>query len=139
MWPSNFLLGGNLGCKLFIKNITRINSSDGSKSKIFFLFQLIYMCQNKGKTMYNDEFNAFEHGMVLEKVRLEYQNSFETLYNESKSEISLPEDVLKALVLTKEIFGNCSANELPSSNGEINFKNCPSCIFNILHLPLCLI
>ena len=57
------------------------NSRDGNMKlqKLLFFSQLIYMCQNKGKTMYNDEFNAFEHGMVLESVRLEYQNSFSTL------------------------------------------------------------
>ena len=63
------------------------NSRDGNMKlqKLLFFSQLIYMCKNKGKTMYNDEFNAFEHGMVLESVRLEYQNSFNTLYNESIS------------------------------------------------------
>ena len=50
--------------------------------------------------------------MVLETVRLEYQNNFNDLYRESKSTVNIPEDVEKALILTKEIFGNCSANDL---------------------------
>lgn len=101
------------------------NSRDGNMKlqKLLFFSQLIYMCQNKGKTMYNDEFNAFEHGMVLESVRLEYQNSFNTLYNESKNDITLPEDILKALVLTKEIFGNCSANELSDMSHQFKAWN----------------
>ena len=101
------------------------NSRDGNMKlqKLLFFSQLIYMCQNKGKTMYNDEFNAFEHGMVLESVRLEYQNSFNTLYNESKNDINLPEDILKALVLTKEIFGNCSANELSDMSHQFKAWN----------------
>ena len=101
------------------------NSRDGNMKlqKLLFFSQLIYMCQNKGKTMYNDEFNAFEYGMVLESVRLEYQNNFDALYIESKNDINLPEDILQALVLTKEIFGNCSANELSDMSHQFKAWN----------------
>ena len=101
------------------------NSRDGNMKlqKLLFFSQLIYMCQNKGKTMYNDEFNAFEHGMVLETVRLEYQNNFNGLYKESKSTINIPEDVEKALILTKEIFGNCSENDLSDMSHQFKAWN----------------
>ena len=100
------------------------NSRDGNMKlqKLLFFSQIIYMCQNDGKTMY-DEFNAFEHGMVLESVRLEYQNNYNVLYNESKNQINLSEDILKALVLTKEIFGNCSANELSDLSHQFKSWN----------------
>lgn len=101
------------------------NSRDGNMKlqKLLFFSQIIYMCQNDGKTMYDDEFNAFEHGMVLESVRLEYQNNYNVLYNESKNQINLSEDILKALVLTKEIFGNCSANELSDLSHQFKSWN----------------
>lgn len=101
------------------------NSRDGNMKlqKLLFFSQLIYMCQNKGKTMYDDEFNAFEHGMVLEDVRLEYQNNFNTLYNESQNEITIPEDILEALKLTKIIFGNCTANELSDMSHQFKAWN----------------
>lgn len=101
------------------------NSRDGNMKlqKLLFFSQLIYMCQNKGKTMYKEEFNAFEHGMVLEEVRLTYQNNYELLIQESNSDIKLPEDVEKALILTKEIFGKCSANELSDMSHQFKAWN----------------
>lgn len=101
------------------------NSRDGNMKlqKLLFFSQLIYMCRNKGKTMYKEEFNAFEHGMVLETVRLTYQNSYELLVHESNSDIELPEDIEKALILTKEIFGKCSANELSDMSHQFKAWN----------------
>lgn len=101
------------------------NSRDGNMKlqKLLFFSQLIYMCQNKGKTMYKEEFNAFEHGMVLETVRLTYQNNYEMLCNNSNLADELPEDVEKALVLTKEIFGKCSANELSDMSHQFKAWN----------------
>lgn len=101
------------------------NSRDGNMKlqKLLFFSQLIYMCQNNGNTMYEDEFNAFEYGMVLETVRLEYQNDFNTLHQESKLDITLPEDVMRALILTKKIFGKCSANELSDMSHQFKSWN----------------
>lgn len=101
------------------------NSFDGNMKlqKLLFFSQLIYMCQNDGKPMFDDEFNAFEHGMVLEKVRKEYQNNYINLYNSCKNAIALPKDVLKALILTKEIFGDCNANELSEMSHEFEAWN----------------
>lgn len=101
------------------------NSLDGNMKlqKLLFFSQLIYMCQNNGKPMYDDEFNAFEHGMVLEQVRKEYQNNYTTLRESSKQDVVLPEQVLKALILTKEIFGNCNANELSDMSHQFESWN----------------
>ena len=43
------------------------NKKDGNikLQKLLFFSQLIYMAKNEGKTMFDDEFCAFEHGMVL--------------------------------------------------------------------------
>ena len=88
--------------------------------KLLFFSQLIYMCKNNGKLMYEEEFNAFENGMVLEKVRKEYLNSYNKLKNESKDELELPAAILETLNITKEIFGKCSAEELSEMSHEFD-------------------
>lgn len=101
------------------------NSFDGNMKlqKLLFFSQLIYMCENNGKTMYDDEFNAFEHGMVLDNVRKEYQNNYTTLAKCNTKTSNIPETVLNALILTKEIFGNCSAKELSEMSHEFKSWN----------------
>ena len=88
--------------------------------KLLFFSQLIYMCKNNGKLMYKEKFNAFENGMVLEKVRKEYLNSYSELKIESQDELELPTDIIEALKLTKEIFGKCSAEELSEMSHEFD-------------------
>lgn len=86
--------------------------------KLLFFSQLIYMCKNNGKLMYNEKFNAFENGMVLEKVRKEYLKSYSNLKLEAQEKLELPSDILEALNLTKKIFGKCSAEELSEMSHE---------------------
>jgi len=88
--------------------------------KLLFFSQLIYMCKNNGKTMYKEEFNAFENGMVLEKVRKEYLKSYNQLKLESKDEIQLPIEIIEVLNITKEIFGQCSADELSEMSHQFD-------------------
>lgn len=88
--------------------------------KLLFFSQLIFMCKNDGKTMYKDQFNAFENGMVLEKVRKNYLEDYKTLKEESEGKIELPDNVLEALNLTKEIFGGCSADELSEMSHQFD-------------------
>ena len=88
--------------------------------KLLFFSQLIFMCKNNGKTMYKDQFNAFENGMVLEKIRKDYLEDYNTLKEEAKENIELPENVLEALILTKEIFGSCSADELSEMSHQFD-------------------
>ena len=78
------------------------------------------MCKNNGKTMYKEEFNAFENGMVLEKVRKEYLKSYNQLKLESKDEIQLPIEIIEVLNITKEIFGQCSADELSEMSHQFD-------------------
>lgn len=101
------------------------NSEEGNTKlqKLLFFSQLIYMCKNNGNTMYEEKFNAFKNGMVLEKVRKEYKNNTFTLINESTEQIDLPENVIKALELTKNIFGNCTAKELSDMSHELDAWN----------------
>lgn len=101
--------------KWFIKQNSLDNSLDGNMKlqKLLFFAQLIYMAKNDGKTMFDNKFYAFEHGMVLEDIRLEYKKNYFDLYNQANMEnITLPEDVEEAVILTKNIFGDSSAQEL---------------------------
>lgn len=80
--------------------------------KLLFFAQLIYMCKNNGETMYNERFSAFDNGMVLEPIRQEYSKNYRELKRDSKNTIILPEKVKEALVITEDIFGKCTADEL---------------------------
>lgn len=80
--------------------------------KLLFFSQLIYMCKNNGETMYQERFSAFDNGMVLEPVRQEYLRNYTELKKNSLIKTELPEKVIEALIITEEIFGQCSADEL---------------------------
>ncbi len=101
------------------------NSFSGNTKlqKLLFFAQLIYMYQNNNETMYNQEFNAFEHGMVLEDVRQEYCSNFNKLNLESKEYIQLPEDIEKSLKLTRDIFGSYSPDELSEMSHQFKAWN----------------
>ncbi len=102
--------------KWFIQNGLDNPSNTGKGNmklqKLLFFSQLIYMCKNNGNTMYDEKFSAFENGMVLEPVRQIYRKNYYELEKESKQMLELPEKVEKTLKITKEIFGQCSADEL---------------------------
>ena len=80
--------------------------------KLLFFSQLIYMCKNNGQTMYDEKFSAFDNGMVLEPVRQEYYRNYKVLKEESTQNIVMPEKVEEALIITEDIFGKCTAEEL---------------------------
>lgn len=113
--------------KWFIKEnlISPENTIQGNTKlqKLLFFSQLIYMAKNDKRTMYDDKFCAFENGMVLEKVRLEYRNNYNELYNSTQEMLEFPENVQEALNLTKEIFGDCSAEELSELTHEFDVWN----------------
>ena len=88
--------------------------------KLLFFSQLIYMCKNNGKLMYKEQFNAFVNGMVLEKVRKEYLKSYNQLKLEAQDEIQLPDEIIETLNITKEIFGQCSADELSEMSHQFD-------------------
>lgn len=92
--------------------------------KLLFFSQLIYMAKNNGKTMFDEEFYAFEHGMVLENVRKTYQNYYKDISKQSKEQnMNFSEDIIETLILTKEIFGECSAKELSELSHEFDAWN----------------
>ena len=79
------------------------NTQDGNTKmqKLLFFSQLIYMCKNNENTMFDDEFLAFKNGMVLNDVRMQYRNRYNTLKEKSKEEIKLPKEIEESLELTK--------------------------------------
>lgn len=87
--------------------------------KLLFFAQMIYMCKNDGETMFEEEFNAFKHGMVLQDVLWKYQDNFEILEEESKEMIEIPIDIEEILIATKEIFGKCTPEELSKMTHEL--------------------
>lgn len=80
--------------------------------KLMFFSQLIYMCKNNGETMYQEMFSAFDNGMVLEPIRQEYLKNYKKLKEESSRTVFIPKEVKEALIITEDIFGKCTADEL---------------------------
>lgn len=109
--------------KWFInQNIEGIdNSKDGNMKlqKLLFFAQIMYMCRNNGSTMFDEEFNAFKHGMVLQNVLWKYQDSYKELEEESKELSDIPDDIEKILIATKDIFGSCTPEELSQMTHEL--------------------
>lgn len=104
------------------QNITGIdNSKNGNMKlqKLIFFAQMMYMAKNDGNTMFDDEFNAFKHGMVLQNVLWKYQNDYSNLKEESKEIIEFPKEIEEILEMTKEIFGNCTPDELSNMTHEL--------------------
>lgn len=95
-----------------VDNPTNTRKGNMKLQKLLFFSQLIYMCKNNGKTMYDEEFSAFENGMVLEPVRKQYKSNYKELEKQAGKKQELPEKVEEALEITNEIFGQCSADEL---------------------------
>lgn len=102
--------------------------------KLLFFAQLISLAKN-GKLLFEENFCAFQNGMVLEDVRLRYKNHLSELLNYPSKELS--EDEKEVLELTKNIYGSEDADTLSKmshqfefwkkyfelSNGENDFKN----------------
>ena len=102
--------------------------------KLLFFAQLISLAKNN-KLLFEENFCAFENGMVLEDVRLKYRNNLEELLGYSSAKLS--DEQLQVLELTKNIYGNEDADALSNmshqfdywkkyfenSNGQNNYKN----------------
>ena len=103
--------------------IEKPNSKEGNMKvqKLLFFAQLIYMAKNNGETMFNNEFSAFENGVVLEKVMKEYHNDYKKYFDSNKE---IPNDIMNVLTLTTEIFGDSSAQELSELSHQFDaWKN----------------
>lgn len=100
------------------------NSKEGNMKlqKLLFFAQLIYMQKHDGETMFNEEFNAFEKGMVLEKIRKEYSNNYKQFFVNSNN-IIVDDEILETLELTNKIFGDASAQELSELSHEFDVWN----------------
>ena len=102
--------------------------------KLLFFAQLISLAKNN-KLLFDEEFCAFENGMVMESVRLEYKNNLDKLLNYKGNDLT-KEDI-EVLNLTKEIYGKENADTLSKmthqfdywrkylnlSNNNFSFKN----------------
>ena len=102
--------------------------------KLLFFAQLISLAKNN-KLLFDDEFSAFENGMVMESVRLAYKNNLPSLLHYEKKDFT-KEDI-EVLELTKNIYGSEDADTLSNmthqfeywkkylslSNDKDNYKN----------------
>lgn len=86
--------------------------------KLLFFAQLINLAKNK-KLLFNDKFCAFENGMVMESVRLEYKNNLSNLLNYKRKEFSKEE--LEVLELTKNIYGHEDADTLSNMTHQFEY------------------
>lgn len=100
------------------------NSEEGNMKlqKLLFFAQLIYMAKHNGETMFDEEFNAFKNGMVLEKIRKEYKNNYKQFIVNSNDAI-VPKEIVDSLKLTENIFGDVSAQELSELSHEFEVWN----------------
>ena len=87
------------------------------------------------KLLFEEQFCAFENGMVMENVRLKYKNNLGELLNYKRNELN--DEELEILELTKNIYGSENADTLSNmthqfeywkkylqiSNNEFDFKN----------------
>ena len=102
--------------------------------KLLFFAQLISLAKNN-KLLFDDQFCAFENGMVMENVRLKYKNNLDELLNYKRNELN--DEELEILELTKNIYGSENADTLSNmthqfeywkkylqiSNNEFDFKD----------------
>lgn len=92
---------------------------DGSikLQKLLFFSQLISLVRNN-KLLFENEFNAFENGMVMEVVRIKYRDDFKYFKN---MKCNLTDEDMKVLNITKDIYGAKSASELSLLSHDFNY------------------
>lgn len=87
--------------------------------KLLFFAQLIYIA------LYDDflikeNFNAYEHGMIIEPIRLKYKNNYNSILEEGNTK-NLDEKAFNALNLTAEIYGDANADELSTLSHQFDY------------------
>lgn len=93
---------------------------DGNKKlqKLLFFATLVSYATNK-KPLFDDKFHAYDHGCVVEPVRLRYKNDFQGMLEDSKNYNPVfTQEEYETLNTTLNIFGELSAKEL----SELNHK-----------------
>lgn len=106
--------------------VENADSIDGNikVQKLLFFSQLIYMAKHNGNTMFDENFNAFEKGVVLESVRKNYKKNYEKEFKNIQTEkLNIEAEILEVLNITKEIFGDASAQELSELSHEFDVWN----------------
>ena len=92
--------------------------------KLLFFAQLIYMAENNGETMFDEEFKAFEDGVVLESVMKNYRYNYNTEFNDiNPDELIIDSTIEETLEKTSDIFGDASAQELSELSHEFDTWN----------------
>ena len=86
--------------------------------KLLFFAQLISLAKND-KLLFEEEFCAFENGMVMENIRLEYKNNLPKLLKYKMKE--LPKEDIEVLELTKNIYGNEDADVLSNMSHQFEY------------------
>ena len=88
--------------------------------KMLFFAQLISLSERE-EPLYSDSIRAFEHGCVVECVRLRYRDEFVELRKESLAFTpEFSESEYAVLGLAREIFGRLSAQELSDLNHSLS-------------------
>lgn len=86
--------------------------------KLLFFAQLISLAKNN-KLLFEEQFYAFENGMVMENIRLKYKNDLNELLNYKRNEFTKEE--LEILELTKNIYGKESAETLSKMTHQFEY------------------
>ncbi len=102
------------------------NSREGNMKiqKLLFFAQLIYMAQNNGETMFDEEFKAFKDGVVLESVMKNYREHYNEMFSNINLEnLTFNSNLKDTLEKTVFIFGDASAQELSELSHEFDVWN----------------
>ncbi|MBE6156397.1 MAG: DUF4065 domain-containing protein [Firmicutes bacterium] len=86
--------------------------------KLLFFAQLISLAKNN-KLLFDDQFCAFENGMVMENVRLKYKNNLDELLNYRRNKLT--DEELEILELTKNIYGSENADTLSNMTHQFEY------------------
>ncbi|MDO4952803.1 MAG: DUF4065 domain-containing protein [Synergistaceae bacterium] len=111
--------------KYFLKceDATIANTYDGNMrlQKLLVLANLISIAEYN-IPLFDDEILAFEHGCVVEKVRLRYKNDYAGFKKDSDSyQPDFSEDEYNVLRLTMNIFGRSKPRELSDVHHSFRF------------------
>ena len=96
------------------------NTLRGNKKlqKLLYFAQLIHLAKHN-EILFEEPMLAYEHGTVVEKIRLKYKKENDVFVNEAyRTSFELPPEVLETLNLTKAIFGDASVDELSELNHQ---------------------
>lgn len=84
--------------------------------KLLYFAQLIHLAEYD-EALFDDPIYAFEHGCVVEDIRLKYRSSNSLLIDEAyKDEYMFTKKQRRTLKLTVDIFGDLDAEELSKLN-----------------------